>query len=254
MTASAPVSVPTVGMPRRPLRSALAALVLSLTATLAVQAGTDATDRIAQADPYAPWSQGRPGESLDLLLGRARSTDRWDAWYDAGLAAAAAGDKGQAVSYLVTAHQRNPAAAQPRDALRALEVPLPTTWLERAGPLGIPGSGWAGVALMGVAGLALGYGLVRLRRTPGRRGAVIVGAFGLAAIAAPGVIATLSDAEVPWITVVHDTQALDSTGAPIKALPAGTLVRREPGDAWAGRAPVRLDDGKVVLIALRDAR
>ena len=230
-----------------------ARFLLALFAIVAVHPGlvasTDRDERGQVSDPYTPWSQGRPGESLDLLLGRARTTDRWDAWYDAGLAAAAAGDKGQAVSCLVAAHRRNPAASEPREALRALDVPLPATWVERAGPFGIPGTGWIGVALLGVAGLALGYGVVRRRR-----GGLILAGFALMGAAAPGVVAVLRDAEVPWAAVVHDTQALDSTGAPIRALPAGTLVRKEQDEPWAGRSVVRLLDGQVVLVASADAR
>lgn len=215
-----------------------------------VHAGTDplASSAEAPTDPYTPWSQGRPGESLDLLLGRARATDRWDAWYDAGLAAAAAGDKGQAVSYLVAAHRRNPAADEPRAALRALDVALPVTWVERAGPFGIPGRGWIGVGLFALAGIAAGYGALRWKR----KGLVAAGLL-LAAIATPGVVAALRDSEVPWATLVHDTQALDSTGVPVKSLPAGTLVRTEHEEAWAGRSVVRLLDGSFVLVASADA-
>ena len=235
------------------VRGLIAPLLVCLLLCLsggAVQAGTDPLARSveAPADPYTPWSQGRPGESLDLLLGRARATDRWDAWYDAGLAAAAAGDKGQAVSCMVAAHRRNPAADEPRAALRALDVALPVTWVERAGPFGIPGRGWIGVGLFALAGIAAGYGALRWKR----KGLVAAGLL-LAAIASPGVVAALRDSEVPWATLVHDTQALDSTGAPVKSLPAGTLVRKEHEEAWAGRSVVRLLDGSVVLVASADA-
>lgn len=230
------------------LKTLLFSLVLCCVAAAPVAAGTDPADRDAPADLYGPWSQGRPAESLDLLLGRAKATDRWDAWYDAGLAAAAAGDKGQAVSCLVAAHVRNPAAAAPRDALRALDVPLPVTWVERAGPLGLPGSGWAGVVLFAVAGSLIGYGAFRWQK----KGVFIAGA-GVALLAAPGVFAALRDAEVPWAAVVHDTQALDSTGAPLRSLPAGTLVRQEQAEPWAGRKVVRLLDGQVVMVAQGDA-
>lgn len=228
----------------------LVCLLLCLSSPV-VHAGTDPAGRSieAPADPYTPWSQGRPGESLDLLLGRARATDRWDAWYDAGLAAAAAGDKGQAVSCLVAAHRRNPTAEEPRAALRALDVPLPATWVERAGPFSIPGRGWFGVGLFALAGIAAGYGALRWKR----KGLVAAGLL-LAALATPGVIAALRDSEVPWATLVHDTQALDSTGAPVKSLPAGTLVRKEHDEAWAGRSVVRLLDGSVVLVASADAQ
>jgi hypothetical protein len=224
-------------------------LLLAMILQVSAFAGTDPGPRVEAGDPYGPWIQGRPGESLDLLLGRAKSTDRWDAWYDAGLAAAAAGDKGQAVSCLVTAHRHNPAAEEPRAALRALDVPLPATWVERSGPFALPGVGWAGVALVGVAGLALGYGLIRRKRA----GLVLAG-LAVAGAAAPGVIAVIRDADVPWVAVLHDTQALDSTGAPIKALPAGTLVQKEQEEPWAGRMVVRLLDGQVVLVACADAR
>lgn len=226
----------------------LLSIALCCVAGTPVSAGTDHAEREAPADLYGPWSQGRPAESLDLLLGRAKATDRWDAWYDAGLAAAAAGDKGQAVSCLVAAHVRNPAAAAPRDALRALDVPLPITWVERAGPFGVPGSGWAGVVLFALAGGLIGYGAFRWQK----KGVFIAGA-GVALLAAPGVFAALRDAEVPWAAVVHDTQALDSTGAPLRSLPAGTLVRQEQSEPWAGRTVVRLLDGQVVMVAQGDA-
>ena len=230
------------------LKTFLLSLILCYVAAAPVAAGTDPADHDAPADLYGPWSQGRPAESLDLLLGRAKATDRWDAWYDAGLAAAAAGDKGQAVSCLVAAHVRNPAAAAPRDALRALDVPLPVTWVERAGPLGLPGSGWAGVVLFAIAGSLIGYGAFRWQK----KGVFIAGA-GVALLAAPGVFAALRDAEVPWAAVVHDTQALDSTGAPLQKLYAGTLVRQEQAEPWAGRKVVRLLDGQVVMVAQGDA-
>jgi hypothetical protein len=242
-------------MIERNLLSVLRCGLLMLVAMVAIHAGTDAVERGSPTDPYGPWSQGRPGESLDLLLGRAKATDRWDAWYDAGLAAAAAGDKGQAVSYLVTAHRRNPAASEPRDALRALDVPLPATWVERAGPLALPGRGWTGVALLAIAGLAFGYGLVRWQNGRWKRRGLAVAGLVSALIAAPGIAAVMSDADVPWATVIHDTQALDSTGTPIKALPAGTLVIKEQDEPWAGRTVVRLvDNGQIVLVASADAR
>ena len=230
------------------VKTCLLSVILCCLMSGFLTAGTDLGERTAPADLYGPWSQGRPAESLDLLLGRARTTDRWDAWYDAGLAAAAAGDKGQAVSCLVAAHVRNPAAAAPREALRALDVPFPITWVERAGPFGIPGTGWAGVILFAVAGGLIGYGAFRWQK----KGIFIAGA-GVALLAAPGVLAVLRDAEVPWTAVVHDTQALDSTGAPLRSLPAGTLVRQEQAEPWAGRTVVRLLDGQVVLVPQGDA-
>ncbi len=230
------------------VKTCVLSIALCCLSSVFLAAGTDTGERSVPTDLYGPWSQGRPAESLDLLLGRARTTDRWDAWYDAGLAAAAAGDKGQAVSCLVAAHVRNPAAAAPRDALRALDVALPVTWVERAGPFGIPGTGWAGVVLFAVAGSLIGYGAFRWQK----KGVFIAGA-GVALLAAPGVFAVLRDAEVPWAAVVHDTQALDSTGAPLRSLPAGTLVRQEQVEPWSGRTVVRLLDGQVVMVAQGDA-
>jgi hypothetical protein len=231
---------------------------VSLSATPAAAPSTAAssapapTDVVPTSDPYAAWSQGRPSDSLQQLVARAKDTDHWDAWYDAGLAAHAAGDKGQAAAFLLRAHKRNPVADGPRVALRQMDVPLPETWVERAGPLGLPGRGWLGVGLSALAGLALGYGVARWQNGRFKRRGLLVVGIAVALAIAPGVLAIVSDARQPWVAVIHDTQAMDSTGAPLRPLAAGTLVRREQENAWAGRDVVRLLDGTLVLVASKD--
>lgn len=204
---------------------------------------------LAAADPYDAWTQGRPGEALQGLLAGARAQARWDAWLDAGLAAAAAGDRGAAVACLAEAMNLAPERLEPRAALRALGQDLPQSWSERAGPLGLPGQGWAAVALLGLAGLALGAGLTWRRR----RGLLLAIAGLAAAAAAPGQAAVWADGRLRWLGTVRDSAALDSTGTPLRALPAGTLLQRAGGTAWAGRALVRLEDGALAYVALADA-
>ena len=79
---------------------------------------------------------------------------------------------------------------------------------------------------------------------------------GIAALAlfaaAPGLSANWWDARTVWVGVVHDTQALDSTGTPRQALAAGTLVVREAAPVWAGRILVRLGDGTRAYVVVAD--
>lgn len=199
------------------------------------------------ADPYATWAQGRPAEALPALIASARADQRWDAWLDAGLAAAAAADRGRAIACLARAHMLAPERGEPRDALHVLAAPLPTTWCERAGPLLIPGSSWSGLAILGLAGLALGSAIAVRRRG----WLITLGLVGLF-LAAPGVIAPWLDGRRLWEATVRDTQVLDSTGSPQRALAAGSLVQRASTDVWAERALVRLDDGTLGYIAVTD--
>jgi hypothetical protein len=207
-----------------------------------------AVSALAAADPYDVWSQGRPAEAVRPLIASAQESGRWDAWLDAGLAAAAAGDRGMAISCLTSAHNRAPEQAAPREALRALGTPLPTTWCERAGPVAQPGLGWNGVVLLAVAGLALG-GAAALRR--GRGVVLLLGGVALLA-ALPGVAATWIDGRRIWLATVRDSAALDSTGTPLRALPAGSLLEQVGEDVWAGRLLVRLADGSLTYVAQAD--
>ncbi len=188
-------------------------------------------------DPYVAWSQGRPAEAVPALVAGAGA--RWDAWYDAGLAAAAANDRGRAVACLAQAMTLAPAEDEPRQALRALGVEVPVAWQERAGPLAWPGQGWAGVAVLGLAGLALGWAVAGPRA---RRRAAALGLVALA-VAAPGVAAGLLDGRTAWTGTVRDTHLLDSAGQPVRALPAGTLLIRPAQEAWAGRVLVQVPGG-----------
>ncbi len=225
------------------------AMGLSLRGAFAALLSTMSASAFA-ADPYAAWSQGRPAESANELTQEALASQRWDRWLDAGLAHLAADDRGHAAAAFLMAHHLAPQQPEPREALRAIEIPLPTTWLEWAGPIAWPGVGWPGVVIIGLGGIALGYGLgsglVRRRW----RSAIVGG--GLLVLAAPGQLGWWHDHHQPWGVVVRDTHQLDSTGSPTASMAGGTLVRMESDDAWAGRRAVRLLSGTVVFLAEGD--
>ena len=200
------------------------------------------------ADAYVAWAQGRPNEAVAPLIATATASDRWDAWLDAGLAAAAAQKRGPALACLAAAHHGAPERSEPRDGLRALGVALPTTWCERVGPIGTAGFGWSGVVVLTLAGL-LGGGAWALRRNRGW--ALIVAAL-LVLIAAPGVVAVHLDRANDWVCTVRDTQALDSSGAPQRALTEGTLLQRDNTRNLGQRTLIRLPDGGEAWIATVD--
>ncbi len=203
---------------------------------------------LAAADPYDAWSQGRPVEAAAPLVQSARIAGRWDAWLDAGLAATAASQRGRALACLAAAHNLAPERPEPRDALRALGAELPTTWCERAGPLGLPGQGWTGVVLALLAGLLLGGCLVL------RRGRLSMGLAGLALVllVIPGMAAMWLDGRQHWVCTVRDTHALDSTGAPQQALAEGTLLHLVGTQVWANRRLIALPVGGNAWIAQDD--
>ncbi len=203
---------------------------------------------VSAADPYDAWAQGRPNEAVAPLIATAIATDRWDAWLDAGLAAAAARRNGPALACLAAAHQRAPERSEPRDGMRALGAALPTTWCERVGPIGVPGMGWCGVTLLAVAGLLLG-GAWMLQR--GRGWALTIA--GLLILAcAPGVVAMHLDRAHHWVCTVRETQALDSSGTPQRALAEGTLLQCDTTRSFGHRTLIRLSDGSEALVATVD--
>jgi len=197
-------------------------------------------------DPYAAWMQGRPAESVTDLLEQASLHQRWSDWYDCGLAAAAAGERGLASYGLLRAHALEPQRSEPLEALRSQGITLPPGWCERLGVIADPGAGWLGGALLLVAGLMFGLRVAR----PLPRGLVAAGVACLA-LAAPGVISAWHDAENPFLAVVSDTALLDSTGAVLSPVPAGTVVRQEDVRPWDGRVLV-LVDGRRGWIPLVD--
>ncbi|HYE06627.1 MAG TPA: hypothetical protein VEL07_14010 [Planctomycetota bacterium] len=217
---------------------------LAIAASIAVLAS--ASPMAAAEDAYAAWERGDPAASLAALSERAHATDRWDAWLDAGLAAAAAGERGQAAAALLAAHRRAPERAEPRQALAAIGATLPPGWLDRLGPIAWPGLGWSGAALATLAGLALAFGAAR------RRGRWIAIGVLAALAAAPGQIASWRDRRVPLAAIVADTHLYDSAGAAGAALGAGTLVERDAHQPWAGRRLVRTPDGAKGYVAAAD--
>ncbi len=201
------------------------------------------------ADPYAAWVQGRPAEAMAPLVAAAEANGRWDAWLDAGLAAAAAGRRGEALASLTEAHRLAPEHSEPRNAMRALGTALPTTWCERAGPLAIPGTGWIGIIVLLVAGCCLGAGCARGRA----RWPLLGGGTLLLFLALPGAVAPHLDRAAGWCATVRDTAVMDSAGVPGRALPEGSLLRRA-GSAWGERSLVLLPDGTHGWVADSDLR
>lgn len=201
-------------------------------------------------DPYQLWSHGRPQEAIPALLRQAQASDRWDAWLDLGLAAAAAGDRGRAAAWLVTARARAPERDEPRAALRALGAELPPSWPSRCGPLAWPGSGWPGVVGLGLIGTALGYAALARR---GRGAGLMVALLGALAVA-PGLCARILEGRLALVAAVRDTQLLDSTGSPIGAVGSGTVARQESPTPWSGRLRVALADGRRGYLAIADTR
>ncbi len=191
------------------------------------------------ADPYAAWAQGRPQEALAALTAAARASDRWDAWMDLGLAHANAGETGKAAAAFIVAHRAAAERPEPLAALRTIGANPPVTWCERLGPAAWPGVGWPGVGLGILAGCGLGWAALGTRR---RGAAAVLGTAALIGIL-PGQIALRLDAAAPWAATLNECRLYDSAGNPGNPLPAATLVLRR-GEAWSGRIPVELGDGR----------
>ncbi len=194
---------------------------------------------IATEDPYAAWGHGRPQDAIAALHARAESEQRWDAWLDAGLAAAAANRHGEAIAWTLNAHQMAPERSEPRQALRALNVTLPLGWVDRLGPLIFPGQGWIGIILLSLGAACLGYSLGTNRQ---RTATLITGSL-LLLIALPGRIAIEHDQMRSLISAVRDTLLYDSAGKPMSSIASGSILYRDRTDTWADRILVVLNDG-----------
>jgi len=219
--------------------------VKRLLCLLALCTGASAAAPPTVEGAYTAWSQGRPAEAADALAEAARRTQRWDVWYDAGLAADEAGRPGHATAYLLRAYRLAPAADAPRHALLARQAALPPSWSDRLGPLSWSARGSGGLLVLAVGALALG--LVCSARFP-RRKYLLGGASLLLASAIPGLIAAQIDG---WHTarlaaILQNSQLLDSTGRslPDGTLEAGTIVRLEERPPWDDRRLVELADGR----------
>lgn len=199
-------------------------------------------------DPYAAWGHGRPQDAIVSLHQQAVASDRWDAWFDLGLAALAAGRQGDGIAWLLAAHQRAPERPEPRQALRAIQVTPPSGWLDRLGPVAIPGLGWGGVVLITLGGLLLGYGICARRRRPTM---LLIGT-GLLLVTAPGRIAWEHDQGRLLVAAVRDSQLYDSAGRPIVAIPAGTVLEQESPEVWAERILVHDAQGNRGHLPLAD--
>lgn len=202
----------------------------------------------AAEDPYLQWSHGHPHDALPALITQAERTDRWDAWLDAGLAAAAAHERGKATALLLRARERAPEREEPREAMRALDLVLPPSWFTRLGPIAWPGSGWPAAILFSVMGLALGYACCARRN----RARAAVTALVLAVLVAPGQLAMEWEHQVFLVGVVRDTHLLDSAGNPGLVVQTGTIAVRDPQAPWADRLLVTLPDGSRGYLPIAD--
>lgn len=214
------------------------ALAITLLLTCVQLLAAASTDTLEAA--YTAWSQGRPIEALPALHEAAVTSDRWDAWLDLGLAAAAADQNGPAVAWLLKAHERAPTATEPLEALRALGCNPPASATARIGPLALPGTGILAAVLLLLGCGLLGYATFARQR---RLSCLIAGIL-LSASTLPGIIAAWLDSQHHLAAVVSPSHLLDSTGTPLEdgAVAPGTLAQREPREAWNGRILVTLED------------
>jgi len=204
--------------------------------------------RLVADDAYDSWAAGRPAEALPSLHAAAVASDRWDAWLDLGLAAAAAGRRGPATAWLVSAHRHAPHRPEPRQALAALGSPLPRTWLDRLGPCAWPGNGAVAMPLALLVGMGLGWS-IGWRRA---RGWALIGAGLALLLLLPGVVGGWMDGRRDWAAATADTALLDASGRALRPLPAGTLLERVSGPGWAGHVAVRDLDGAFGWIPAAD--
>jgi|GEM_PF-2621532 len=194
---------------------------------------------VASEDPYALWQHGRPHEALSGLQAQAERSNTWQAWYDLGLAAAAANQPGPAAAWLLKAHTRAPWRAEPRHALRVLGSPPPAGWLTWLGPVAWPGTGWIALSLAALAGL--GFAGVCVART--KRTWWLVGGVLSTLLVAPGIVASLHDGRQPLAVILQPSQLLDASGHPQRSLPPGMIVTFLDQEAWQERRLVALADG-----------
>lgn len=223
-------------------------IVMWLVLALALTGAQTQAAETAAIDPYAAWASGHPQDAIAALHERALSSQRWDAWFDVGLAAAAAGDKGHAAAWLLIAQRHAPERDEPRTALLANGTPLPPTWCDRLGPVAWPGTGVLGIVVLGLAGLALGWAVAGRKH----RGLAVSVGLGALLLGTPGVIAVWHDSHAAFAAIVRDTNLLDSAGNPLGPLSAGTVVERDSNATWSGRSVIALPDGRRGLVAAGD--
>lgn len=188
---------------------------------------------------YDAWMQNRPDEAVPLLFETAQKSGAWYNYYDLGLAAHANQQRGLAVAWLLKAHLLAPAESAPREALAAIDSNLPTTWLDKLGPLSWPGTGMPGLLIMLLSGISCGLILFLPEY---RWTCTIILAVGLV-LALPGSIAHSLDSQRQLHACVSAAPLLDATGQPLQTLAPGTIVSEERRLA-NGRMLVQLANGK----------
>ena len=172
---------------------------------------------------HSAWMQNRPAEALPILYKQALASDAWYDYFDLGRAAYDNGDQARAIAWLLEAHKRAPTESAPREALLALHVVLPASWLARLGPLSTLGTGTFGVLFMLSAGLCLGLACFSQKR----RWLLIIIAASSLVLALPGSIAQTLDQQQKLHAIVQACPLLDPTGQPLQTLAPGTIVFEE---------------------------
>ncbi len=202
----------------------------------------------ASEEPYALWQHGRPAEAVPALRDIAEHSDQWQAWYDLGLAAAAANQPGPAAAWVLKAHMRAPWRAEPRHALTVLGSPPPAGWLTWLGPVAWPGTGWSAVVIAALAGLSFAAACIARNKRSGW----LVGALVATLIVAPGLVASFHDTRQPLAVILQSTQLLDASGHPLRSLPAGLITTLLDHEAWQERRLVMLADGTRGYVSVVD--
>ena len=172
---------------------------------------------------YEAFMQNRPGEAIPLLYEQAQTDGAWHQYFDLGIAAYHNDEFGKAVVWLLQAHQLAPEQAAPRQALQALQVELPSSWLDQLGPLVIPGTGYIGLLCMGLAGLSLAAAICLSQK----RWLYLLTGASFLALSLPGAIAHSVDQQRDLLANATDCPLLGPTGQPLQTLPAGTVFIAE---------------------------
>jgi hypothetical protein len=202
----------------------------------------------AENDPYDVWGHGRPHDAVAPLVEQAKKSGQWHDWLDSALAAAAAEQTGDAIAYALIAHQLAPHELAPRQTLSALNVAVPSGWMDRLGPLAIPGSGVIGLILLSCGAFCFGLCLT------GKKYRLMTGLIGasLLIIALPGRLSHDHDRQRGLLSTVRPSILYDATGTPLSDIALGNVVRPLDHKHWTDRLLVETSDKKRGFIPLVD--
>lgn len=197
------------------------ALFLNFYSTSSLAASESSAPPTDSSAAYNAWQQNRPHEALPILHKKAQASQAWYDFYDLGLAAHDAGDRGAASIWLLQAHQLAADQTLPLDALRAMNINIPAGYLQDLGPLAWPGTGIAGFISMCLIGFCI---IIAITFSSPRYWCLIIAAV-LLIISLPGLIAYSLDSQRILLATATETPLLDSSGHSLQILPTATVVR-----------------------------